>query len=91
MSNPAETIVERNSTHGDFDRNADISQELKAVFAKGGITDPTFKEALDMIALKLSRILSGRADYFDHWKDIAGYAHLAEKHCAALDDDGIPF
>jgi hypothetical protein len=30
-----------------------------------------------MIALKLSRILSGKPDEQDHWDDIAGYARLA--------------
>jgi hypothetical protein len=37
------------------------------------------KESLEMIALKLSRILSGQADYRDHWDDIAGYVRLASK------------
>jgi len=34
-----------------------------------------------MIALKLSRILSGQADFKDHWDDIAGYAKLASEVC----------
>jgi hypothetical protein len=38
-------------------------------------------EALDMIALKLSRILSGQANFKDHWDDIAGYAKLGAEAC----------
>lgn len=38
--------------------------------------DDDMKEALDMICLKMSRILSGKANTKDHWTDIAGYATL---------------
>jgi hypothetical protein len=34
-----------------------------------------------MIALKLSRILSGQANFKDHWNDIAGYAKLGSEAC----------
>lgn len=85
-------LAERQTTHGSFSRNAAISQRLKALFAhelvvSNPATAETFgrtyraitdvqAEALDMIALKLSRILSGKCDEVDHWKDIAGYANL---------------
>lgn len=39
------------------------------------------REALDMIACKLSRILSGQSNFHDHWLDISGYAELARKAC----------
>lgn len=76
----------RQLTHGDFAENAEVSQRLKAVFRSrlpAGTNPTTFvhQEALDMIALKLSRILSGQADFADHWVDIAGYAVLAAKQC----------
>lgn len=32
--------------------------------------------ALNMIAVKISRILNGDPDYADNWRDIAGYATL---------------
>ena len=41
--------------------------------------DPDMKEALEMISLKVARILNGDADVTDHWHDIAGYARLVEK------------
>lgn len=36
------------------------------------------REALEMIAHKLGRILNGNANYADSWHDIAGYATLIE-------------
>ena len=37
---------------------------------------PDQREALDMIAHKIGRILNGDPDYEDSWRDIAGYAQL---------------
>jgi hypothetical protein len=34
------------------------------------------REALEMIAHKIARILSGDPNHKDHWEDIAGYAEL---------------
>lgn len=34
------------------------------------------KEALEMIAHKLARIINGDPDYADSWVDIAGYSKL---------------
>ncbi len=36
------------------------------------------REALEMIAHKIGRILNGDPDYADSWHDIAGYAKLVE-------------
>jgi hypothetical protein len=36
-------------------------------------------ESLDMIAMKMARIMSGDPSEPDHWQDIAGYALLAIK------------
>jgi hypothetical protein len=33
-------------------------------------------EALEMIAMKIARILSGNPNFADHWEDIEGYARL---------------
>lgn len=76
-------LVERQKTHGDFARNAEISQRLKGVAKDFGYKDlcPIHREAFEMIALKLSRILSGQANFKDHWNDIAGYAKLGAEAC----------
>ena len=77
-------LQEREKTHGLFKDNAIISQRIKYVYHSYGkypIENPIYCEALDMIALKLSRILSGQANFKDHWDDIAGYAKLASEAC----------
>lgn len=77
---PAELTSERKKTHGSFWMNACISQSLKKYARSRNGYDKlndVQKEALDMIFLKISRILSGQNEHSDHWDDIAGYAHLA--------------
>lgn len=39
---------------------------------------PDKREALEMVAHKIGRILNGDPEYADSWHDIAGYARLAE-------------
>jgi len=38
-------------------------------------------EALEMICVKMARILAGDPDHADHWDDIAGYARLVARDC----------
>jgi len=74
-------LAERNRTHGEFDENARISQALKLTLrdANGyAHLSMVQREALDMICLKISRIVSANPNVADHWTDIAGYARLAE-------------
>jgi hypothetical protein len=77
-------LTERGTTHGKFEDNARYAQRLRALWR----TSPAWasmpdehKEALDQMAGKFSRILSGQSMFFDHWRDVAGYASLAEKAC----------
>lgn len=80
----AATLNARQSTHGSFSDNASIAQRLKQVMRSGPNwhTLPHEQaEALDMIASKIGRILSGDAEFLDHVLDIEGYAHLA---CIAI-------
>lgn len=84
-------LQERKKTHGDFRLNAAYSQALKHIFyspiavgtdcVSPGPLPQVARESLDMIALKISRILSGQWDFKDHWDDIAGYAKLAAEQC----------
>jgi hypothetical protein len=74
----------RQTTHGDFRDNARNGQLLREFFRSSPQwhTMPEIhREALDMMACKLSRILSGQSSHDDHWKDIAGYATLALEAC----------
>jgi hypothetical protein len=85
MTDPVTAILsERKATHGPFALNAAHSQQIKRQMQAAPAWETlhdVHKEALHMIALKLSRILSGQADFEDHWHDIAGYANLASKAC----------
>jgi hypothetical protein len=70
----------RGAVHGSFQENARISQALKQIChsAPGwsGMGDRE-REAIDMIAMKISRILSGQSSNPEHWEDVQGYAALA--------------
>lgn len=80
----AELLNERGTTHGSFDDNAKHGQFLRGYFRASPQWDSmpaVHREALDMIACKVSRILSGQSSHADHWADIAGYAELARKAC----------
>ncbi len=76
-------LKKRETTHGDFAKNAQVSQDIKTIMRAAGYLelDPVHIEALDMIALKISRIVSGKAEVADHWADISGYAKLGEEIC----------
>lgn len=79
----ADIVAVRGSTHGNFSDNATIAQDLKYVMrgsAQWGKLTPRKKEALEQIALKISRILSEGSDpdFAEHWDDIGGYAALGK-------------
>lgn len=71
----------RGSTHGDWSRQSATAQSLKRVirdsfnYHAGNLTDSQL-DALEMIAVKMSRILTGNPTHDDHWQDIQGYALL---------------
>ena len=83
-------LNERAKTHGDFAETARMSQALKSLMGTGyrypELSDVQC-EALDMIAVKIARILAGDPDQPDHWRDIAGYAQLAINACNASESD----
>ena len=77
-----DTLTERGKNYGDFTDNADYAQRIKQVFydSKAWCTMPTYmQEALDLIASKLGRMLSGDPFYLDNWHDIGGYTTLVEQ------------
>lgn len=74
----------RGTTHGSFHSNAHYGQALRALWRTSPAWDlmpAEHREALDHIAGKLSRILSGQSMHKDHFADIAGYSELAMKVC----------
>lgn len=79
-----ELLVSRGGTHGEFSENSVYVQCAKRVMRdqrNWSKLKAHQQEALDMIQHKIGRILHGDPDYYDHWKDIAGYAELVEKRC----------
>lgn len=76
------TLKERGSNYGKFDEHARISQEIKEALYSGcnwDILTPSQKEALEMVAHKIGRIVNGDPDYVDSWVDISGYITLVVK------------
>ena len=74
-------LDERGGQYGSFMFSANIAIRLKgimhsAIAQKDLHLAPDQMLALDMIAVKISRILSGNPSHKDSWVDIAGYAQL---------------
>lgn len=88
MADSIDTILnERNRAHGDYTTQATIAQDIKDTVRSGpnyNNLSPSHREALEMIAVKMARILSGNPNHQDHWDDIAGYARLASKRTDSL-------
>lgn len=79
MTDIAATLQERGTRYGPFSGHAEITQKIKDVMrACPGynklVADQ--REALEMVAHKIGRILNGDPNYDDSWIDIAGYAKL---------------
>lgn len=76
-----ETLRDRQSSHGDYHEQAELACALRDTMATGvcwrSLTKVE-KDALLMIAVKVSRILTGNPHAVDHWHDIQGYAALVE-------------
>lgn len=77
---PAQAIIEdRNNTHGDYEVQAALSQKQKDLLRSAPGWDALSaeqKETLDMVCVKMSRVLCGNANEPDHWLDMMGYVKL---------------
>ena len=76
------TLAERGTRYGEFDNHARITQNIKAAMADSpnwATLDDDMREALEMVAHKIGRILNGDPRYADSWHDIAGYVRLVEQ------------
>ena len=82
MTDIKDTLEERGTRYGVFQTQAEYAQGMKAIFAKSpnwATMKEDQREALDMIANKIGRILNGDPNYADSWHDIGGYAKLVEE------------
>lgn len=81
MQSVGDTLKQRAVTHGSFEDHAKCTQALKRVMRaskKWQTLSDQQKEALEMIAHKVGRVLSGDPNHQDHWHDMAGYSTLVE-------------
>ena len=84
MPNPTSieaTLTERGNRYGVFAEHARISQAIKVAMIDSpnwALLAPDQKEALEIIAHKVARILNGDPNYADSWHDIVGYAKLVD-------------
>jgi hypothetical protein len=78
MSEIKSVLAERGSRYGEFKDNARVSQNIKVAMQDSRWHDLSSdkKEALEMIAHKMSRIINGDPEYIENFRDIAGYATL---------------
>jgi hypothetical protein len=77
-------LVERETTYGDFKKQGACAHGLKNRFRREPNYErlsPAQREALDMVATKISRLLHGNPQLKDTWDDIAGYAKLGSESC----------
>lgn len=87
-----ETLSQRGSTYGDFRENARIGQNIKKAMRDSPnwhVLPPYIAEGLELIALKISRLLSGDPLYYDNYHDLVGYAKLIEDRAAQDRERGV--
>lgn len=75
------TLAERGARYGVFADHARICQGIKHSMSMhhgwNRLADDQ-KQALEVIADKIARMLNGDPNYLDNWHDIIGYAKLVE-------------
>lgn len=77
-----QTLAQRGAKYGEFKEHARITQNIKRAMADSpnwGALDDAKKEALEMVAHKVGRILNGDPEFHDSWHDITGYVRLVEQ------------
>lgn len=76
------TLKDRGKRYGDFNEHARITQNIKAAYRDSPNwkdLPSNMKEALEMNAHKVGRILNGDPYYHDSWHDIEGYIRLVSQ------------
>ena len=84
-NNINEILDQREKTHGKYADVSKLSQTLKEILRdtpNWDVLKDGQKESLEMICNKLGRLLSGDANFRDHWDDIGGYAELGQRSSA---------
>lgn len=74
-----DTLSDRGKSYGSFEQQARTSEGIKDrlhASPNWPILMPDQREAMDMIAVKLGRLLTGDPNHYDSWLDLQGYAKL---------------
>lgn len=76
-----ETLDARGETYGKFIELARTTFAIRNVIAaeleaRGKVLEPDMLYAIEMIVVKLGRLINGDPRHLDSWTDIAGYATL---------------
>lgn len=84
-----DSLRDEAAANGPFEDTAQLAQAIKFVFRRGKgweALPPESKEALEMIATSIARILAGDATDFGHWNTVAINARQRAK---GLDQKGL--
>ena len=82
------TLNERGERYGNYSDVAGTTQHLMSIVECGANYEhlnAEQKTSLFMICNKIARAVNGDPQYFDNYRDIAGYATLAERACEAVE------
>jgi hypothetical protein len=74
-----DTLSQRADRYGSFNGHAEVTQNIKRAMVQSKNwcrLEDNQKEALEMVAHKIGRILNGDPNYHDSWHDIIGYTKL---------------
>ena len=88
MSDVDSTLNKRGERYGNYSDVASTTQQLMAIVECGANYEhlnAEQKTSLFMICNKIARAVNGDPQYFDNYRDIAGYATLAERACEAVE------
>ena len=93
MSTIDNTLNERGTRYGAFTGHAQVTQLLKRAMGQHPgwrkLQDDQ-REALEMTAHKIGRILNGDPNYLDSWHDIIGYVRLVEQRLEREQGESAP-
>ena len=82
------TLNERGARYGNYSDVAGTTQQLMSIVECGANYEhlnAEQKTSLFMICNKIARAVNGDPQYFDNYRDIAGYATLAERACEVME------
>lgn len=82
------TLNERGARYGNYSDVAGATQQLMSIVECGANYEhlnAEQKTSLFMICNKIARAVNGDPQYFDNYRDIAGYATLAERACEVVE------